>query len=204
VIYLSEIFEKGGPVLYVIVTCSIIAMSVAIERWIFYRQVEREDAKLMPELRQALLGGTVPAAEQEGGPLSRIWHALNNRGSDQQARTAGAEATLFAETLCLENHLYILATLGTIAPLLGLLGTVLGMVKTFHAVSLSGVTNPTMLAGGISEALYNTAGGLMVTVPCIIAYNFYRNRGERLTGVLEARFKELTALLFRGEHHDAG
>jgi len=203
-IYLSEIFEKGGPVLYVIVACSLVAMTVAIERWMLYRQVEQEDVKLMPQLRRALQGGAVFSAVQGGGPLSRIWHALHNREGDQKTRTAEAEAILFAETLCMESHLYMLATIGTIAPLLGLLGTVLGMIKTFHVVALSGATNPTMLAGGISEALYNTAGGLIVTVPCIVGYNYYRNRAERLSGVLEARFKELKTLLSRGEHHAAG
>ena len=66
------------------------------------------------------------------------------------------------------------------APLLGLLGTVLGMIKTFQAASMSGLGNPQMLAEGISEALYNTAGGLLVAIPCIIANNHFRSRVERL------------------------
>lgn len=152
----------------------------------------------MPQLRRALAGGTVPDSIQPDGPLSRIWHALYNRDSARIQTAATVEATLFTETLSLDSHLYVLATIGTIAPLLGLLGTVLGMIRTFHAVSLSGVTDPNMLAAGISEALYNTAGGLTVTVPCIIGYNFFRNRAERLSGVLEARLKEIKALLTGG------
>lgn len=198
-----EIFEKGGPVLYVIVTCSLIAMTVAIERWLFYRQVENEDLRLMPQLRQQLLGSAVSAKVSNDGPLGRIWQSLSNKVQDEAARAAAAEAVLFAETLGLESRIYMLATIGTIAPLLGLLGTVLGMIKTFHTVSLNGVTNPNILAAGISEALYNTAGGLLVTVPCIIGYNYYRDRAERLSGVLDARFKELTALLARSDKHAA-
>lgn len=198
---LGEIFEKGGPVLYVIVCCSLIAMTVAIERWLFYRQVEKEDRGLMPQLRKSIAGNTIFPGTQYDGPLGRIWHALSKGTGDRQARNAAAEVVLFAETLSLDSRLYMLATIGTIAPLLGLLGTVLGMIKTFHTVSLNGVTNPNVLAAGISEALYNTAGGLMVTVPCIIGYNFFRNRAEQLSGILEARFKELTALLARSDKY---
>jgi biopolymer transport protein ExbB len=197
---LLEIFEKGGPVLCVIVACSIFAMTVEIERWLFYRKVEKEDVRLMPQIREALWSGVTQCAVDGGGPLSRIWNALDEQHRSGRETIATAEAMVFTETLCLESHLYILATIGTIAPLLGLLGTVLGMIKTFHVVSLSGATDPHMLAGGISEALYNTAGGLMVTVPCIIGYNYFRNRAERLSGVLEVRLKEIKALLSAGVH----
>lgn len=196
---MMEVFEKAGYVFLVIIACSIVAMTVAIERWMFYRKVEKEDAKLMPQIRGELLGGTAPAAVQGSGPLSRIWNGLYNRNSAQKDTEAAAEALLFTEAVSLDSHLYILSTIATIAPLLGLLGTVMGMIKTFHAVSVSGATDPHMLAGGISEALYNTAGGLMVTVPCIIGYNYYRNRSEQLSGMLEVRLKEIKALLPRGE-----
>jgi len=198
---LLEIFEKGGPVMYVIVLCSLIAMTVAIERWLFYRQVEKEDVGLMPQLRKSLEANTVLPGTQCDGPLGRIWHTLAKGSGDRQARNTAAEVVLFTETLGLDSRLYMLATIGTIAPLLGLLGTVLGMIKTFHTVSLNGVSNPNVLAAGISEALYNTAGGLLVTVPCIIGYNFFRNRSEQLSGVLEARLKELTALLARSDKY---
>lgn len=198
---MAEIFAKSGPVFLVIVTCSLVAMTVAIERWIFYRGVEKEDIYLMPQLRQTLLGGAVPDSTEGGGPLSKIWNALSVRDCTGKTASATAEGVLYTETLNLENRLFVLATIATIAPLLGLLGTVLGMIKTFHTVSFSGATNPSMLAGGISEALYNTAGGLSVTVPCIVAYNFYCHRAERLSGVLEARFSELKALLSGGERH---
>lgn len=197
---LHEIFEKGGPVLYVIVACSLVAMTVAIERWLFYRHVEKEDTSLIPQLKKIRPYGAIPADMPQNGPLFRIWQAISKRDVGSMA---AAEGILSTETMGLESRLYMLATIGTIAPLLGLLGTVLGMIRTFHTVSLNGVTNPSTLALGISEALYNTAGGLMVTVPCIIGYNFFHNWADQLAGVLEARFKELTAQSARGER-DAG
>ena len=100
--------------------------------------------------------------------------------SEREARQIAVDDAVRAEIPVLERNLYILTTAATVAPLLGLLGTVLGMIKTFQAASMSGLGNPQMLAEGISEALYNTAGGLCVAIPCIIANNHFRNRVERL------------------------
>jgi biopolymer transport protein ExbB len=192
-----EVFAKGGIVILVIVACSIVAMTVAIERWHYYRAVERETAMFMGQIRSGVSAINSSSVPGRAGALQRIWQALNSN----RKNSAAAEAMVFTETLRLESHLYILATIAAIAPLLGLLGTVLGMIKTFHAVSVSGVTDPYILAGGISEALYNTAAGLMVTVPCIFIYNLYRHRAEALSCILEARYKELRGLLSEGESH---
>ncbi len=179
-----DVLEKGGFVFYLIIACSFIAVTVAVQRWWFLRWVEKEDKAVAAKIRQA--GGTVPA--DGDSPLARLWAGLYNGNTG-----AVAESALLDESLRLEKYLYVLATIATISPLLGLLGTVFGMIKTFHAAAVGGVGNPQLLAEGIAEALYNTAAGLTVTVFCIISHNFLRNWADRLTQSLEARLGELLA-----------
>lgn len=164
-----ELLEKGGYVMFVIIMCSFVALTVMVERWRYYWKVEKNDMELMAPIIDLIDGET---AQDE---------------------------IVSAIMLRLEQHLYILVTIATIAPLLGLLGTVLGMIKTFHAASLSGVGDPRLLAEGISEALYNTAGGLCVTVPCIIANNYFRSWAERILVTIMRKSNQLSGIAKRGE-----
>lgn len=165
----SDMFVKGGFVFILIIISSLIAMTIAIERWVFFHNAGKSENKCMPEIKQAL----------------------------ENSKDGTVEVIVTAEALRLEQYLYILATIATIAPLLGLLGTVFGMIKTFHAASVTGVSNPGMIAEGISEALYNTAAGLCVTVFCITCHNYFRNRAEQLLQILEAKVSELKDALAR-------
>ncbi|MDT8899763.1 MotA/TolQ/ExbB proton channel family protein [Anaeroselena agilis] len=183
---LQDVLTKGGLVFCLIIACSFIAVTVAVQRWWFLRWAEKADTAFAARIRQT---GGATAPPYGDSPLSRLWAGL--RGGNTGA---AAESALLDESLRLERYLYVLATIATIAPLLGLLGTVFGMIKTFHAAAASGVGNPQMLAEGIAEALYNTAAGLTVTVFCIISHNFLRNWADRLTQSLEARLGELQAL----------
>ncbi len=179
-----EFIAKGGYVILVIIACSLVAFTVIVERWLYYRAVDREAAAYMPRIRGGRADLPTEAAE---GLFGRMWQAACQGGSaDGAAAAAVVEETVRAEIPLLERNLYILVTIATIAPLLGLLGTVLGMIKTFQVASLSGVGNPYMLAEGISEALYNTAGGLLVTIPCVVANNHYRGRVERILHLAES------------------
>jgi biopolymer transport protein ExbB len=163
-----DFLEKGGHVMLIIIACSFVAVTVMIERWRFYRKVEKQGVRFLPI-----------AGSRDAGTLQ--------------------DEIISSVMLRLEQYLYILVTIATIAPLLGLLGTVLGMIKTFHAASLSGVGDPRLLAEGISEALYNTAGGLCVTVPCIIANNYFRAWAERILESLARKPQEIAEVVERGE-----
>ncbi|MBP2638341.1 MAG: exbB 3 [Firmicutes bacterium] len=195
-----EVVAKGGVVFCIIIVCSLLAMTIAIQRWWFYRSIAKEDKQYMPRLEQVVAGGNTRPFGDGNGPLSRLWAAMQGcyTGCDDMA--VAAEVVLDKESLRLEKYLYILATIATIAPLLGLLGTVLGMIKTFHVAALSGAGNPQLLAEGIAEALYNTAAGLLVTIFCIVCHNHYRNWSARRLCLLEMRVKEFTRLLTRGEN----
>ena len=89
------------------------------------------------------------------------------------------------EAVILEKRVGILATVGNLAPLLGLLGTVSGMIKTFNVISVEGVGNPSSLAGGIAEALITTAAGLCVAIPTLVCYRILRDKAESLIFEME-------------------
>ena len=173
-----ELISKGGYVIVAIMACSLIAATVIIERWMFYRAAD-QSARCF---REFLQGPVSDAPGSCGASLfEKMWGAAARiPADDMESRQSAVEDAVRAEIPRLESNLYILTTAATVAPLLGLLGTVLGMIKTFQAASISGLGNPQMLAEGISEALYNTAGGLLVAIPCIMANNHFRSRVERL------------------------
>ena len=177
-----ELISKGGYVIVTIMACSLVAFTVIIERWLFYRAADASARRFQKFCQDP---GAADVDSSSSGAASTIfekmWEAAARlpEGAQEQRQLA-VDDTVRTEIPRLESNLYILTTAATIAPLLGLLGTVLGMIKTFQAASMTGLGNPQMLAEGISEALYNTAGGLMVAIPCIMANNHFRSRVERL------------------------
>jgi biopolymer transport protein ExbB/TolQ len=138
-----------------------------------------------------------------GNSLFILWYtisqiilaALLKHGSSREEIREAIEDTAHQEVAILEKNLPILATVGNIAPLLGLLGTVFGMIKGFQVISTIGIGNPEALAGAISEALLTTAFGLSVAIPTIVAYNYLVNRVERQIKEMEATSTEILELL---------
>ena len=178
-----QLVTKGGYVIVAIMACSLVAFAVIIERWLYYRATDKA-AREFRSFLQTTVSGEITSKPNSGDSINlfeKMWDAAAPISpSEREARQTAVDDAVRAEIPLLERNLYILTTAATVAPLLGLLGTVLGMIKTFQAASMSGLGNPQMLAEGISEALYNTAGGLLVAIPCIIANNHFRSRVERL------------------------
>lgn len=178
-----DIIAKGGYVILVIMACSLTAVAVIVERALYYQVADRSIRKFIKWLEEASADELAegPNREMTNTFCQTLWGAAAALPrSEREMRQSAVEDALRSEIPSLEKNLYLLTTAATVAPLLGLLGTVLGMIKTFQAASMSGLGNPQMLAEGISEALYNTAGGLLVAIPCIIANNHFRSRVERL------------------------
>ena len=178
-----DVIEKGGWVILTIMACSLVACAVLIERWLYFRSADSKSAhirKLLADPAQNAATAFTEEAERQS-VYGKMWAAAAViPACECDARQNAVGDVIRSEIPALERNLYLLTTAATVAPLLGLLGTVLGMIKTFQAASMTGLGNPQMLAAGISEALYNTAGGLLVAIPCIIANNHFRNRVERL------------------------
>ncbi len=180
-----QILEKGGPVLVLILMGSVIGLALAFERWVATRKTRLLPAELMNGLRAATERRDVAEIERltkaHDGPLSRIIAAGLER------RTLGLEATEKAmeeagarEVARLRGPIRPIAILATIEPLLGLLGTVLGMISTFNALqNTSAAERVERLAPGIGEALYTTVGGLCAAIPFVIAYHYLLARTNR-------------------------
>ena len=178
-----DVIENGGWVILTIMACSLVACAVLIERWLYFRSADSKSAQIRKLLADPAKNAATAFTEEaeRQSVYGKMWAAAAViPACECDARQNAVGDVIRSEIPALERNLYLLTTAATVAPLLGLLGTVLGMIKTFQAASMTGLGNPQMLAAGISEALYNTAGGLLVAIPCIIANNHFRNRVERL------------------------
>ena len=134
----------------------------------------------------------------QGSALGQILAAgLINRDRDRTVLKDAIEDTGRHVVHELERYLETLGTVAAVSPLLGLLGTVIGMVKVFTAITTHGVGNPTVLAGGIAEALITTAAGLTVAIPALIGYRYYRTRVDTLVVDMEKEAIKLVEALHR-------
>ncbi|MDH3645396.1 MAG: MotA/TolQ/ExbB proton channel family protein [Gammaproteobacteria bacterium] len=199
-----EIVRAGGWLMLPIVLCSITAGAIIIERlWTLrYKRVVPADlaAKVWYWVEQEQLDERHIHALRDSSPLGRILSAgLSSRDSDRDVMKEKIEDTGRHVVHELERFLNPLGTIAAISPLLGLLGTVIGMVKVFSAIQTHGVGNPTVLAGGISEALITTAAGLSVAIPSLMAYRYLRGRVDSLVVQMEQEAIKLVETIHGGE-----
>lgn len=178
-----EIVRAGGPFMGPIILCSIIAAGILFERlWTLQRKrvLPAELIKRVTDLADNnQVTPKVIDALEKNSPLGRVLAAaLANRDRGRDIMMERVEDTGRHVIHELERFLNTLGTIASISPLLGLLGTVTGIISAFNAVMLGGMGDPRMLAGGISEALITTAGGLAVAIPSFIAYRYLRGKVE--------------------------
>jgi biopolymer transport protein ExbB len=195
-----EIIKAGGWLMLPIILCSIIAVAITIERlWTLQRgRVLPKDLTMRVwewargrQLDQKHLN--VLAANS---PMGRVLAAgLANRHQSREVLKEIVQDTGRHVVHELERYLNSLGTIAAITPLLGLLGTVIGMVKVFTAITTAGVGNPSVLAGGISEALITTAAGLSVAIPSLIAYRYLRGQVDALVVEMEKEAMKLVDAL---------
>lgn len=173
-----------------IIACSVVAMAIIIERmWALRsRRVVPENlvAQIWQTHRKGQLGTATVNTIRESSPLGRMLAAgLLNRKHTREVMKEAIEEVGRQVVLELERYLNTLGTIAAIAPLLGLLGTVIGMIKVFAAITTAGVGNPTVLAGGISEALITTAAGLTVAIPALMFHRYFNGKVEKLVIIME-------------------
>lgn len=205
-----ELIFRGGPLMWPIMACSVVAFAIAIERFIFLRRAAISSRDFLEAVRQVLRQGRVQDAVamcgEADGPLARLVKAglLRSGRSREEMREAMEDAGKI-EVPRLERFLPGLATCASIAPLLGLLGTVQGMIKCFDAIQVhEGLVNPSDLAGGIGNALITTAAGLIVAIPAIVVYNYFVGRVDGLVVELEVSAAEVLELVATDDSLDAG
>lgn len=184
-------FVKGGPVMWPLLLLSVLGITVAIWRWVALRQATSNVPELLHQLRAKLVEGDVAGAigvcESVRGPVASIVKAgLLRHGRPKDEVEMGLQDASAHELSLLERGLPILATIATIAPLLGFLGTVTGMINSFDALAAVGLNNPAAVAKGISEALITTAAGLIIAIPVQMAYNYLVTRVNDLVRSMES------------------
>jgi biopolymer transport protein ExbB len=196
-----ELFQKGGPVMYFILLCSLVAAVIIIERLIYFRRIRVDEDALLARLKGALSKGHAEEAlalcEAHPSPIANLMKVgiENRREPKQLIREAILDAANL-EVPRLERFLSTLSTVGNLATLLGLLGTVTGNIKSFGVIGQLGVVgDPGLLARGIAEALLTTAFGLIVAIPVIFFYNFLVTRVNNMITRLESRVNQLVTLL---------
>jgi len=198
-----EIILAGGWLMVPILLCSTLAVAIVIERfWTLRRN------KVLPESLSGMVEDWAARHELDGrhleqlrreSPLGRIYAAaLDNRKRSREVIKEAVEDTGRHVVHDLERFLNTLGTIAGISPLLGLLGTVVGMIKVFSAIMISGVGDANVLAGGISQALITTAAGLTVAIPSYFFYRFFRGMVAEYVISMEEKAIALIDVIERG------
>jgi biopolymer transport protein ExbB len=188
----SQLLE-GGVGVFVIAALSVLALAVSLERLANFRASRVAPQELADEAVKLWRDGNYQAlAAHAGADRSSLARVLEFLASHPrlplEALSARAAEIASRELRLQQQKAYALNVVATIAPIVGLLGTVIGMIEAFHVIAFNGMGDPTLLAGGISKALVNTAAGLSVALPSLAMHHFFRNRmvniGIRLEGQL--------------------
>jgi len=195
-----EIFHKGGPLMYPILFCSVLALGIFFERLWTYLRIRRGTMALLREVESLIhknrLEEAIVICQRSGTPLSRIFlAALRSSGRPRDQIKTVVEEVGGREAAPLERYLGLLGTISTLSPLLGLLGTVLGMIQAFNVIATQGVGTPATLGGGISQALITTAAGLTVAIPTILLHKYLSSRADRLILEMEEYSLHIVDLL---------
>ncbi len=195
-----EVFSNGGPVMIPLSIASIVALAIIVERSWNLREQKILPPDEVEHLYRLIDAGEFDRAEEFAG---RRPGALNNtllpalqarRESREYIREIVRDAGR-QEIPGLERNLGALGTIASVSPLLGLLGTVLGMIQVFSVVSMQGVGQADALAGGISQAMITTATGLTIAIPALAAYNYYVGKAEAIVLEIERLVLEMIKLI---------
>ena len=199
-----DVIQKGGPLMYLIILCSIVALAVVIERLYHLHRAKIDSDKFMESISNTLRRNRIMEAidlcEKTPGPIAHIIKAgiLKHDRSRVEIKEAIEDAGIY-EVPRLEKNLGALATIAHISPLLGLLGTVTGMVRAFQIIqekaTLLHPVSPGDLAGGIWEALITTCAGLIVAIPTFVSYNYLVSRAKGFILEMERSATDLINIL---------
>jgi biopolymer transport protein ExbB len=205
---MMALIEKSGPVFYPLAFCSLIAVAVTTERLLALRR-----SRILPrqiiDLIEAIEPGkdlslAVEICRRNPGVLSDVMRAgLENSDQEWEVMRDAVIDAGREETPAIERNLFWLQTVAQASPLLGLLGTVFGMIQMFSSVALAGLGDPQILSKGISVAMFTTAEGLCIGIPALVAYNYLTSRSERMIAEIEACASRMVTRLRRPQPEHA-
>jgi biopolymer transport protein ExbB len=201
-----ELIKAGGWVMVPIILCSTVAFAIVLERLWSLQTRRVAPPNLVAQVWQWFKNGHLDHKRiqqlRAGSPLGRILAAgIANRNHDRTLMKEDIEDVGRHVVHELERYLNTLGTIAAVSPLLGLLGTVTGMIRAFSAISARGVSDPAVVSGGIAEALICTAAGLMVAIPALMAYRYLRGRIDTLVIAMEQEAFRLVEVI-HGERDD--
>ncbi len=203
---LLDIIFKGGLVMIPLLLCSVIALAVGLEKFIYLRKTKTNTWKLMNKVEFLVKQGNITEAlqtvKQQDGPISSILAAALSRHDRKREQIQEYLQTVGDnEVHKMEKRLVILDIIATISPLLGLLGTVIGIISSFNILAAAhGAASPAALSVGIAEALITTATGLVIAIPTMIIYTYLIQLVERRVNEMKNCATELLDILTsRGE-----
>lgn len=202
-----EIVQSGGWLMVPILLCSIVAAAISVERlWTLQR------SRITPKNLLAQVWGAIKTDDVDSqrlrelraaSPLGQVFAAgISNAKRGRDIMKEAMEEAAGQVSHSLERYLTSLGIIASVSPLLGLLGTVVGMIKVFTALMLEGAGNANVLAGGISQALITTAAGLSVAIPALIFHRFFMRRVDELVINMEQEASKLVDIMHGGDAED--
>lgn len=195
-----DLFQRGGILMYFIAGCSVIALAVLLERLWSLRRRRVIPASFIGKVRELVAGDHTSEAQvlcqNDPSSIAAVFAGgLRHLGAPRNQIKEALEEAGRHEAASLERYVGVIGTVAAISPLLGLLGTVTGMIRVFQDITVQGVGNPADLASGIWEALITTAYGLVVAIPALVAYRYLGSRVDQLTLEMEEEALELVELM---------
>ncbi len=191
---------RSSFTMIILVACSVIALTFIFERWLYYKHTSVDADRFFIKLRDAFrndgIDRAISVCNSSLSPLAQVVKSgLEESQKSAQAAAEMMDATAIDQRTKLEKNLNILGTLGNISPLIGLFGTVVGIIRAFHSLSVSGSAGPSVISAGIAEALLTTAAGLVIAVPSVVFYNYYLRRVNTIMNEIEAVSKKVLIML---------
>lgn len=201
----SEWLSQGGPIMYALLACSVLSVTVAIERAIFWwRRRHHRDAAMIERAFGLLASGqrdeAIRLIADSHDPVARVVRV--GLSHDEGSIEAAIQMAAGHEARAMRSRLRILDTVVTVAPLLGILGTVIGIISSFDVIGGGAIDNPIEVTGGIAKALLTTAAGLVVAIIALIPFNYFSARMEDEIHQLEGHLTTFEIMLEKGRRRE--
>ncbi len=191
---------RSSFTMIILMACSVVALTFIFERWLFYKHTSIDADRFYMKIKEAFrnegIEKAISVCNSSLSPLAAVVKSgLEESDKNTQVAAEMMDAMAIEQRTKLERNLSILGTLGNVAPLIGLFGTVVGIIRAFHSLSVSGSAGPSVISAGIAEALVTTAAGLVVAVPAVVFYNYYLRRVETVMNEIESVSKKVLVML---------
>jgi biopolymer transport protein ExbB/TolQ len=196
-----EILQTGGFTMYILLFCSLVSITILLERIMYYRRRSKtKRAEFMTRMASALKSGNIERAREvcraTQAPFSKVvYSGLGLYNHHEKEISNAMEREIIIETTKLERYTGIVGTIGNTAVYIGLFGTVLGIIRAFRDIAAAGAGGMSIVIGGVAEALVCTATGLFVAIPAVIAFNYFAKKVEHFINDMELCASQLIDLI---------